>query len=389
MATLRQIAAVCSWNFKSIFSRFQSASVVAIGFFAVVLVFVAVLSIRDGLLRGLNGDDLDTVALVYAKSGVNGLDATALETIRQAPGVAQDAQGPLVAPTLFAVIEIPKWAPGLLAVTTLRGIDQNFPQMMPQFRIVAGRSFKPGLDEIIVGQTAEKLYSGLAIGDTLRWERRSWKVVGIFSTGSALRDSSLLTDIHQLQAVNATGNHYSSVYARLTAPGVFPAFKDALEHNAALHVNVETLGAYDRQSSQSLSTLLVLADGIITLLMAVGAVFGALNIMYANVARRTSEIATLRALGFARLPIFVAVMSETLALALFGGVLGVAVAALAFNGFEASTSIGGASVGFKFAVTAGAVEVALALTLLMGFFGGLFPSLRAARLPIATALRDA
>jgi putative ABC transport system permease protein len=388
MGSFRQIAAICSWNFRTMGSRLQSSLIVVLGFFGVVLVFVAVLAMRDGISGQMSAKDDDGVGLVYG--GLSGsITSDMIPVVEQAPGVAQSARGPLVSGTLYSWMNLPQWAPGLFAEEGVRGVDAKFASVMPNFRILRGRMFRAGLNEFIVGVNGEKLFSQLELGKTVHWRTRDWKVVGVFSTGSARYDSSTLADLHQIQAINESGTRISSIFTKLTSPDAFPQFKSALERDPRFRGTVERLSDFENEIGSQLSLLLSTADGVITVLMAIGAVFGALNIMYANVAQRRGEIATLRALGFSRASILAAVLSEALALSLLGGGLGVFAAYLLFNGYEASTSLGGSLTEFQFTVTPEAIAVGLLLTLGMGFVGGFFPAIRAARLPLARALRDA
>jgi putative ABC transport system permease protein len=388
MESLRRGAAVCSWNFRTTGARAQSALTVVLGFFGVILVFVAVFAVRDGIVGQMTTDDADGVALVYAD--IRGaLTTDTVQVVEQMPGVRQSSHGPLVSATLFASMELPKWAPGLFAEAQLRGIDEKFPLVMPHFHIVQGRMFRTGLNEIIVGVNDVKLFDEFRLGKTVHWRARDWKVVGIFQTGSARYDSSAMTDLRQIQALNAASTRISSIFVKLTSPAAFPAFKSALAHDPRFRGATQTLKDYEGEIGRDLALLLSTADGVITVLMAIGAVFGALNVMYANVANRRAEIATLRALGFARGAVLLAVLSEALALALLGGGLGVVAAYFLFDGYEASTSLGGTLTEFRFTVTLAAIGIGLLLTLSMGLLGGLFPAIRAARLPLARALRDA
>ena len=388
MGSFRQIAAICSWNFRTMGSRLQSSLIVVLGFFGVVLVFVAVLAMRDGISGQMSAKDDDGVGLVYG--GLSGsITSDMIPVVEQAPGVAQSARGPLVSGTLYSWMNLPQWAPGLFAEEGVRGVDAKFASVMPNFRILRGRMFRAGLNEFIVGVNGEKLFSQLELGKTVHWRTRDWKVVGVFSTGSARYDSSTLADLHQIQAINESGTRISSIFTKLTSPDAFPQFKSALERDPRFRGTVERLSDFENEIGSQLSLLLSTADGVITVLMAIGAVFGALNIMYANVAQRRGEIATLRALGFSRASILAAVLSEALALSLLGGGLGVLAAYLLFNGYEASTSLGGSLTEFQFTVTPQAIAIGLLLTLGMGFVGGFFPAIRAARLPLARALRDA
>lgn len=386
MRALQQIVAVSAWNFRCVRSRFKPSLVAVVGFFGVVLVFVAILSIRNGLTAAAKNTGSADVAIVSASNG--SLDGNALRAIAQAPDIAQGTNGSLIMGVFLTTAQLPTRASGLLGSLTFRGVSANMPQVWRKFRILQGRMFTPGVDEIIVGEQAERLFPGLAIGDTFDWNRHHWKVVGIFSDGGGIHDSEILTDVNQLQAAFNATNSYANAYVRLTSAAVFPAFKQAVEHNPQLGVTAVQENVSFAQSFQGLETLLTSVGGLITLLMAVGAVFGVINIMYANVASRMQDIATLRALGFSRFPVLCAVMLEGVVLGLVGGVIAAIVAYVVFNGYQASTSGNNALMGFSFAVTPGLMVSALVLAIVMGFIGGLFPAIRAAQLPVARALRE-
>jgi putative ABC transport system permease protein len=388
MDSLRQIIAVCGWSFRGIATRAQSSLIVVLGFFGVVFVFVAVLSMGNGIASAMTTKDADGVALIYSDF-FGSVTREMIPVIGQAPGVDQSPKGPLVAGTLFSGMRFPKWAPGLFANAAARGVDDKFVYVMPGFHIVKGRMFRTGLNEFIVGVNDQKLFPQLQMGKTVHWRARDWNVVGVFETGSARYDSSVFSDLHQIQALDTSGARISSIFVKLASPVDFLQFKRYLEHDPRFRGTIERLSDFENKIGQDISTLLETADGVITLLMAIGAVFGALNIMYANVANRRAEIATLRAVGFSRVAILAAVLSEAVGLALLGGGLGVLAAYLLFNGYEASTALGGTLTEFRFNVTPVAISVGLLLTLTMGFVGGLFPAIRAARLPLARALRDA
>ncbi len=382
---MRQIGALCLWNIRTIAARWRGALVVVTGFFGVIIVFASVLSIRDGLERSLSAPGSNAVAVAFARIGSLGPDAIA--AIETTPDVARTDGAADIAPSLVTSVVISDWKPGLFATAVLRGVEPRFFAMLPEFRVTQGRMFRPGLDEAIVGEGAARLYPDFAVGHVLHWNHHDWKIVGAFTT-SDYSNSEILTDLHQLQAANNAGDIYTDVFAQLTSAAAFPAFKRALEHRAGLALTVETLPERDREFGATLNRLLLLADAVITVLMAIGAIFGTLNVMYANVASRKAELATLRALGFSRLSILLAVLTESVLLALMGGGLGTIAAYLAFNGYEASTEAG-SLIAFKFIVTFRAVLIALILAATMGLLGGLLPSIRAARLPLARALRDA
>lgn len=384
---LKQVVSVSAWNFRCMANRFKPSLVAVVGFFGVVLVFIAILSIRNGITAVARNTGSPAVAIVSATNG--GLDGNALHAIAQAPGIAQGAAGPEIMSVFLTTAQVPTRSSGLLGSLTFRGVSFELPQVWRKFKIVQGRIFRPGVDEIIVGRQAERLFPGLAIGDTFDWNRHHWKVVGVFSDGGGIHDSEILTDVNQLQAAFNATNSYANAYVRLTSAAAFSAFKQAVEHNPQLGVTAVQESVNFEQSFQGLETLLTSVGGLVTLLMAIGAVFGVINIMYSSVASRTQDIATLRALGFSRFPVLSAVMLEGVVIGLIGGIIAAIVAYLVFNGYQASTSGNGALMGFSFAVTPRLIVSALILAIVMGFIGGLFPAIRAARLPVARALREA
>ncbi|HVA54200.1 MAG TPA: FtsX-like permease family protein, partial [Gammaproteobacteria bacterium] len=378
--------AVSAWNFRSMSGRLRPSAVAVAGFFGVVLVFVAVMSIQRGISAVLNNTGSDAVAIVSMNNG--SLDGNALNVIGHVPGVNQGPNGPLMAGMFVTSAQIATRSSGLLGSVNFRGVGPEMPSVWPKFHIVQGRMFKPGLDEIVVGRQAERMFKGLSLGDVFKWNHHDWKVVGIFAMDGGIHESEIFTDVNQLQSAYNSVNQYSNTYVRLTSAEAFPAFKKALENNPQLGVNVVRESTNFQQSGGGLSTVITLIGGLITGLMAIGAIFGAINIMYSNIASRMQDIATLRALGFSSSPVLVAVILEGVILGLVGGIAASIIAYLIFNGYQASTLGNGAMMAFSFEVTPGLIMGALALSVFMGFIGGLFPAIRAARLPVATALRE-
>ncbi|MHB8404690.1 MAG: ABC transporter permease [Gammaproteobacteria bacterium] len=383
---LRQIFTISAWNLRSLSGRLRPSAVAVAGFFGVVLVFVAVLSIQKGFSAVMTNSGSPDVAYVSVNNSQ--IDGNALKVIGQAPGVAQGPGGPLVMGALGVTAQIPTRSSGMLGSVNMRGVGANVAEVWPDFKIVQGRMFKPGLDEIIVGRQAERLFPGLSIGDVFKWNHHNWKVVGIFAKGGSIRESEIWTDVNQLQSAYNATNQYTIAYVRLTSPAAFPAFKKSLEHNPQLSVTAVRESTNWNENANNLKTPIYLIGGTVTLLMAIGAIFGAINIMYSNISNRMQDIATLRALGFARLPILFAVVLEGVVLGLVGGASAALIAYLIFNGYQASTNTNGAMMAFSFEVTPALIAGALALSVFMGFIGGLFPAIRAARLPVATALRE-
>ena len=259
--------------------------------------------------------------------------------------------------------------------------------LRPTLKIVAGRMFKPGLDELVVGQGAHHEFAGLDVGDEVKLGRQSWKVVGVFASGDAY-DSELWADRQEVAAVYRRGNSAESVLVKLTGAAAFEPFKAALAADPKLKVEADTTRAFFARQSESLARTIRVVGIVVGLIMAIGAVFGALNCMFAAVASRAREIATLRAIGFRGVPVVVSVMLETMLLVLAGGLLGALLVWLVFDGYSASTLNGFTDVMFQFKVGPNLIWTGLKWALAIGFVGGLFPAVRAARLPVTTALRE-
>ena len=257
-------------------------------------------------------------------------------------------------------------------------------------KIVAGRMFEWGKNEVLVGIGAAREFAGLEVGGTIKVGRETWPVVGVFSANGGVAESEVWTDATVLQGAYNRGDSFQSVYARLVSPGAFREFKDALTSNPQLNVKVVRQAEYYAEQSETLTRLITTLGVLIAGLMAVGAVFGALNTMYSAVAGRTREIATLRALGFGSAAVVVALMIESMLLALIGGTAGGVLAYVAFNNFHAATMNwqSFSQVTFAFAVTPELLVQGVIWATAIGLIGGLFPAIRAARLPIAAALRE-
>jgi putative ABC transport system permease protein len=383
---LRQTAVVSAWNFRSLAARLTPAAVVVAGFFAVVLVFVAVLSIRQGFAITMRDTDSPDVAYVFGN--YSPMTDRELTVIGQAPEIERGPHGARVAGIFGADAQIRIPAKKMVGSLIMRGVPTDIAEIWPRFDLIAGRMFKPGMDEIIVGREAERLFPGLKIGDTFDWNHHHWKVVGIFAMGRGIRESEIWADVNQLQEAYNSGGRYRLAMARLTSPAAFPAFKQWVEHNPQLNVSTERADRFWQEEADGLDRPIALIGGVVTLLMTVGAIFGAINVMYAEVADRMRDIAILRALGFVPLSVLGAILLEGMALALAGGFAAGLTAYLVFNGYRASTTTNGAMMGFSFAVTPNLLLAALALALMMGFAGGLLPAIRAARMPVAKALLD-
>lgn len=391
MSTLTQMREIVAMNLRSIPDRLAPSLVIVVGIAGVVAVMVALLSMSTGLSATLGGTGRED-QVVITRGGSNGelssfLTVAAATLLRQDRAIARGADGqPLASAELIVITEVPRPGQSTGANVTLRGVAPLGFALRPDFRITSGRRFRPGVQELIVGAGAAQQFDGLQVGRTLRFRGSTWTVVGHFASGDAY-DSELWTDVGTLQgAWDRSG--VSSVLAQVGAASQIESMATRLTADPQLDVDVRSQrDFFSGQSSQLNATIGILA-GIVAVIMAIGATFGALNTMYSAVSARTREIGTLRALGFGAAPVVASVMAEALLLSLAGGVLGAAVAYAAFNGYAVSTLGGGfTQVAFEFAVTPGLVLLGVALALGIGFIGGLAPGIRAARIPVTEALR--
>lgn len=391
---LSQIVSVTLFNLRTIPQRAGSAVAAAVGIAGVVAVFVGVLSIAEGFRKAMTSTGSDEVALVL-RSGADaemtsGLGREDVRLIKDAPGLARDANGSVASAELFVIIDLPKRSTATLANVPLRGVEPAAMAVRGDLKMIAGRPFEPGRNEIMAGTGAARAFAGIDLGQTIKVGQSEWTVVGVFSANGGLAESEIWTDAAVLQPAFQRGDSYQAVYARLASPESFNTFKDALTANPQLKVKVVRQVEYLAEQSTALTDFIRMIGVSIAVLMALGALFGALNTMYSAVSARTREIATLRALGFGTSPVVCSVMFESLALALLGGSVGALAAYLAFNGFQATTMNFQtfSQVAFAFAVTPALLVNAIIWAAVLGLLGGLFPAIRAARLPIAAALRE-
>ena len=389
-----QIASVTKFGLLGIPQRRGSVAAAVFGIAGVVAVLVGVLSISAGFRRAMAVSGSDDSAIVLRSGAdsemVSGLSREQTRIIADAPGVARTPEGPLASAELFVIINLPKRSTGTDVNVPLRGVERAALRVHGQVQFVQGRVFEPGKNEVIVGVGAAREIAGLEVGRTIKVGRYDWPVVGVFAAGGTTAESEIWTDAPVLQAAYSRGDSFQSVSVRLTSPAAFTAFKDALTSDPRLGVKVMRLTDYFADQSTMLTKLITTLGYLIASLMAVGAVFGALNTMYSSVSARTREIATLRALGFGSGAVVVSVMLESVALALLGGGGGAAVAYFVFNGFRAATMNwqSFSQITFAFAVTPQLLVRGIVWATVIGFMGGLLPAIRAARQPIAAALRE-
>ncbi|HZR16371.1 MAG TPA: ABC transporter permease [Verrucomicrobiae bacterium] len=391
---LSQVASVTKFGLLSIPQRLGSVAAAVVGIAGVVAVLVGVLSIAVGFRKTMDASGAPDAAIVLRTGAdsemVSGFLRDDTRVIADAPGLARSEQGSLASPELFVIINLPKRSTGTDANVPLRGVEEQAFKVREQFKMVQGRRFEPGKDEVIVGIGAASQFAGLEVGDKIQVGRYEWPVVGIFSAGGGTAESEIWTDATVLQGTYHRGDSFQSVYTKLSSPAAFQQFKDALTGDPRLSVKVLRQTDYYAEQSTAVTRLITSLGVLIAFVMALGAVFGALNTMYSAVSARTREIATLRALGFGRGSVVVSVMLESLVLALIGGATGATVAYLAFNGLETATMNfqSFSQVTFAFQVTVQLLVQGTLWATAIGLIGGLFPAVRAARLPIAAALRE-
>jgi putative ABC transport system permease protein len=390
---LRQTAAVTGINVKSIPERWAPSLVIVIGLAGVVAVFTALLAMATGFESTLKATGRTDVAVVMrggSDAELNsGLDRDATDLIKQAKGIRVGANGrPVASAETMTIAELLR--AGSLKDSsniTLRGVDPEAFALRPQLKIVAGRNFKPGLRELIVGRGVTRQFAGAGLGNVVRMRGSDWTVVGVFESGDA-NESELWTDVNVARTTFGRQGS-SSVRVGLDGPDGFDKVKASLTGDPRLTVDVVREQDYfSGQTKDFRKTIGVLA-GVVTIIMALGAVFAALNSMYAAVAARGKEIATLRAIGFGGFSVLLSVMIEALLLALAGGLLGAAIAYVLFNNLSVSTlGQNFTQVVFNFKVTPALVARGLIISVVIGMIGGLLPAIRAARLPVTTGLRE-
>jgi putative ABC transport system permease protein len=391
---LKQTLAVTLVNLRTIPQRLGSSGVAIVGIAGVVIVLVSVLSIAQGFAAAMEASGSPVRALVM-RSGADsemtsGLSGPEVDVIKQAPGLRRDGQLPLASAELYVIIDIPKISTGTSANVPMRGIERAGTALREEFSIAEGRMFEFGTNEVIVGRGASVNFKGLTVGNTVTVGQSTWKVVGLFETDGSVAETEIWCDARTLQGVYRRGNTYQSLLARLDSSESFNTFRDWLTSNPQVNVQVRREADYYAQQSRALTSLIQNVGVGIAVLMGIGAVFGAILTMYTAVSTRSREIATLRALGFNTTSVVVSVLAESLALAAIGGTIGGLLAYLAFNGYQTSTMNFStfSQVAFAFQVTPRLLAMGLFYALAMGLVGGLFPALRAARLPIPSALRE-
>lgn len=390
---LSQILAITGLNLRSVPQRWGPSLVIVIGLAGVVAVFTALLAMAQGFATTLqDAGRTDNAIVLRGGSGAelnSGFGGDTATLIKLGPGIRKGSDGkPLASGEIIVITELMKKGETVNgANVTLRGVEPASFELRPQLKIIEGRKFEPGLREIIVGVGVKRLFDGVALGDVIRMRGSDWKVVGTFEAGDA-NDSELWADAGAAQSAFNRGNGFSAVRLGLESPASLETLKSTFAADPRLAVEVLQEQAYYSSQTKQFRTLISVLAGVVTFIMALGAIFAALNTMYAAVATRTREIATLRAIGFGALPVLVSVMIEAIVLAFVGGLVGALLAWLLFDNLAVST-LGQSftQVVFAFQVTFGLVMTGLIIAMIIGFAGGLLPAISAARMRVTDALR--
>jgi putative ABC transport system permease protein len=389
---LLQITALTAMNLKSLPKRFWLSLSTVIAVTLVVVVLLAFLAMRNGFQHTLASAGADDVAMILRAGSQSEVASVItrdqIRLIEEAPGIAKSPNGkPLVSAELYLVVDGVKHASQTKANLPLRGIGQEGLAVRKGIYLIAGRMFSPGTNEIVVGKALLSEFDGLQLGQTVTFGTSQWKVVGVFEAEGSVFESEIWADLPVLQSFFKRDNVFQTVRARLVSPAALGELQRYLDSDPRLKLEAKSEAAYFAEQASGTSDLIQKLGWPLAIAMAFGALAGALNTMYSSVAARTTEIATLRAIGFGGLPAFVSTLVESAVLAALGGVLGVTAAFLVFNGLSASTL--GASftqVVFTFEVTPALAAQGVSLALIVGLIGGIFPSVRAARMPILAGL---
>jgi putative ABC transport system permease protein len=388
------IAIPVIYNFRSAKARWTSAIVAVLGIAGTVGVFVAMLALAQGFRATLVSSGSADNAIIL-RAGANsemesGLSLTNVNILQDEPGVAHQNGQPLLTSEVVVIAPFPLRSTETDANVQVRGVSPNVLTVRPNVRIIEGRMFRPGLAELVVGSNAAKTYTGLRVGNKVRFGGGEWTVSGIFDAGGSAFDSEVWCDARVLNGVyKRPANVFQSVTVHLTSPGAFQTLKDAVSKDPRLNVDVSREIDYYAKQSQTFTRLITILGGLVAGVMAIGAVFGALNTMYSAVAERIREIAVMRALGFGAASVVFSFLIEALLIAFVGGALGCA-AVVPLNGFTTGAMNWQtfSHLAFAFKITPALMVGGIIFALGMGIVGGLLPAIHAARQPVAQALRE-
>ncbi|HLA73006.1 MAG TPA: ABC transporter permease [Steroidobacteraceae bacterium] len=393
--TFSQIAAVTGMNLRNIPERWSSSLVAVLGIGGVTLVLIALLSIAAGFRVALEGSGSDDVAIIMRAGSTNelsgGYGVDTVTVVGDAPGIRRDAQGkPIMSPELYVLVDGRMKGKDASTNLPLRGVSEMAPKVRKSFKLVEGRMFKEGTNEVVVGDGVVKQYDGLDVGKKVRWGNTDWTVVGRFTDGGGIAESEAWGDTRVVQQAWRRGNSFQSIRVRLNDAASLKTLKDALTKDPRVRVGVQTERAFYADQQKLMSTIITTVGVTLAIMMGIAALFAALNTLYNAVATRVREIATLRALGFGGFPVVVSVLVEAMILGAVGGLIGGLLAFLSLNGMHSSTMnwASFSQMTFAFTVTPGLMLLGIIYGLILCFIAGILPGIRAARLPITAGLRE-
>jgi putative ABC transport system permease protein len=383
-----------SYNFRSIRERWTSTIVAVLGIAGTVGVFVAMLSLARGFKATLVASGSPGNALVMRAGSssemMGGITLESVKVVQDAPGIARDSSGPLVTQEVVGVMPFPLITTGTDANVQVRGVSPNVLQIRRFVKLTEGRMFQPGLSELVVGKNASRTYKGLTLGNSVDFAGGHWNIVGVFDAGGSSFDSEVWCDAKLFnQVLHRPENIFQSATVHLASPDSFNTFKDAVITDPRLNVDVIREIDYYAKQSTVMTRLITVLGGFVAAIMAVGAIFGALNTMYSAVSERGREIATMRALGFSTFNVLLSFLFEALLISFAGGILGCLVV-LPLNGWTTNTMNFQtfSNIAFAFKITLDLLLLGILFALIMGVLGGFFPAIRAATRPVAVALRE-
>ena len=394
MNWFRQLAALIAFNLRTLPARKGSAAAAIVGVAFVVVVLIGVLSIGEGFRRVMIAAGSPDTAIVLRGGADSEMSSVLLrddvEIIRNAPAVAKSGGQPLASPELFVLVDLAKRSTGTDANVPMRGVRKEAFLVRPDIKIVDGKMFTWGTNEVIVGRSAQTQFKNTEVGTELQFGQTRWKIVGVFEGKGGISESEVWADAAVLAPAYHRGSSFQTVLVKLASAGSFQQFKDSLTSDPRITVKVERETDYYAAQSRAMRGLVTGLAAVVCTLMGLGAIFGALNTMYTAVAARAREIATLEALGFRGGAVMFSVIFEALFLGLLGGILGAVGAYLAFDGYRSATMNWQtfSQVAFAFDVTPRLMIGAIIYALFIGLVGGFFPAIRAARTPISIALRE-
>jgi putative ABC transport system permease protein len=387
------VAVPIVYNLRSVRARWVSAIVAVLGIAGTVGVFIAMLALAKGFHATLVASGSPDNAIIMRAGATSEMTGSVtldqVRIIQDAPGVAREGNQPILTPEVVVIAPFPLQSTGTDANVQVRGVSANALKVRTNIHMMQGRFFEPGLAELVVGKNVSSTYKGLDLGETIKFGGGTWKVVGVFDAGGSAFDSEIWADSSVLAEVYKRPNYiFQSVTARLTSPSAISQLKDSLTADPRMTVQVSREVDYYEKQSQGLTQLITVLGTLVAIVMGIGAIFGALNTMYSAVAERSREIATMRAIGFGAGSIVVSFIFEALLIAFIGGLIG-CLAVLPINGITtgAMNFQTFSHLAFAFKITPPLLGIGILFALFMGLIGGVPPAIRAARRPVALALR--